>query len=271
MTSRLWSVAWPIPPLALVALFGRNERATWPIVFFTLTLLLPATIAAGRIGGRRWGLGLSAAFAFLLVMQVVLPPPIPNRQEATLERRFTERTQVARHVITPPIAAPEWRALWERPTPTEAYVYVLVALGAEVAQPSLEVSLNGQPLGRLDQRRRVRDSNSLAERHEWHRLPLTRQQIESSATLEIGVSPDPAAPLTPDAVGLVGGFSYRPSTPGQASAFFDGTGWRADAASVLPRTPTNAIGSTRPTERVRYFIELRLIDAETRRILAAYY
>ena len=271
VTARLWSLAWPAAPLVLVALFGRNERATWPIVFFTLTLLLPASIAAGRIGGRRWGLGLSAVFAGLLALQIVLPPPIPNRQAATLERRFSERTQAARHVITPPVASPEWRAMWERAAPVQAYVYVLTVLGAEVVQPSLEVTLNEQALGRLDQRSRVHDASPATERHEWHRLPLTRSQIEATARLEFRVFPDPAAPPAPNAVGLVGGFSYRPTTAGQPSAFFDGALWRTDPASVLPRAPQDAITPPQPTDRLRYFVELRLIDTETRRVLAAYY
>ena len=54
------------------------------------------------------------------------------------------------------------------------------------------------------------------------------------------------------------------------SAFFDGARWAAEPEALLKPLPGQARG-VQLDKPMRYFVELRLIDAETRRIVAALY
>jgi len=63
---------------------------------------------------------------------------------------------------------------------------------------------------------------------------------------------------------VAGGFSFRPSVAEGASAFFDGSAWRTEESALFDGVPEGA-------GRLRYHIELRLVDPMTRRLLGIYY
>lgn len=267
-----WALVWPLPALALIVLTEGNVRAEWTLSFFTLTLLWPASLAARRIGGSRAAAALGSTFAVLLSLQALLPDRPPDVQPAVLERRFDTLEEAVRHVIHPEAASGEWRQVQSRSATAEAWVYVLTVLASGVGQPHLTLSLNERPIARLDSSTRLRrETSSQNERHEWHRVQLDQEVVTSGAPLEFVLGPAADASFVPGAVGIVGGFNYRPSSGPNSSALFDGTRWISDPAALLPTLPTGESLATQTSARMRYFIELRLVDLVSRRIIAAFY
>ena len=272
--SRRWpggiALLWPIPVLALVALLAWGSRSLWPTIFFTLTLLWPMSLTARRIGGARWGNAFGMTFSALLVLQAVLPLPLPDRPPATLERRFSSLDEAMRHIIAPQASA-EWRRLRERSAATEVWVYVMTVLDDTAAHPQLSLAAGERHIGTLDASARLTPGQPPAvDRHEWYRVRLDPDLLRLDAPIELVVRPDASAPFTPGSVGLVGGFSYRPTNPPTPSAFFDGARWATEPESLLS-PPAGEARDAQLDKPMRYFVELRLIDPETRRIIAALY
>ncbi len=279
---RLWLLLWPLPTLLLLALSGAAGPSFWPVTFFTMVLLYPATLVTARLFGPRAGAAAGAVLAGLLALRLFVPPPAPAVQPATLERRFNLPTQQARHTIRLPLIDPGWQHLWSRTPEPEAYLYFLVATRAGVVDPSLTVLLGDGELGGLSPRTRLTPPKSAEtgardEQH-WHRLPLSRRQLEGQPLLRVTVQPGPG--FTPGGAGLGGGYSYHPTMGPTPSEYFDGERWTTDPRLMLPDIPNIYGAPSRPyphpaagapIDPVRYFIELRLIDPQTRKLLAVYY
>jgi hypothetical protein len=67
-------------------------------------------------------------------------------------------------------------------------------------------------------------------------------------------------------VGVVGGFSLRPTVRPTPSAFYDGAQWSTEPAAMLPSWPSGVRGAA------RFYVELRLIkQAFRRQTLSTYY
>jgi hypothetical protein len=267
---RQWWPAWPLPALALLVL-GRRGDETVLVAFFSLILLWPLTLAVGRVAGQRAGAAAGAAAALLLAVQVVLPAPVQRIQPVALERRFAHPGEIARHTIRLPSAGHEWQTLWARTPSPEAYVYVQLVREKGASEPGLVVRLNGVDLGPLTAATTVGEPQvpfGWQDEQVWHRLPVSRPQLEADPLVEIAVAPRPDAPPAPGTVGLVGGHSYRPTVPPAPSALFDGTSWSTDPSILLPRPPGARWDTTSP---VRYFVELRLVEPGSRHVLAMYY
>lgn len=279
---RAWLFLWPLPTLLLLLLPGASGTSFWLVAFFTLILLYPATLAISRILGRRAGAMVGGVFFSLFALRLVLPVPSPTVQPAILERRFDLPTQQARHTIRLPLESPAWKALWTRTPEPQAYLYVLISTRPGVQDPALVVRLADRELGSLSLQTRLRapastEPATIDQRH-WHRLPVTRSDLEKQSLLRVTVQPGPA--FVAGAAGVDGTYSYRPTNGPSPSDFFDGERWTADPRELLPDAPGPFGAPSRPylhlapgaaPTPLRYFIELRLIDPMTRRILSAYY
>lgn len=279
---RAWLILWPLPTLLLLLLPGAAGTSFWLVAFFTLTLLYPATLATSRILGLRAGAYSGAVIFGLFALRLVLPVPSPAVQPAILERRFDLPTQLARHTIRLPLESPAWNDLWTRTPEPQAYLYFLISTRPGVQDPALVVRLADRELGALSLQTRLRapastEPGTIDQRH-WHRLPVARSDLEGQSLLRVTVQPGPA--FVPGAAGLDGTYSYRPTNGSSASDFFDGERWTADPPDLLPDAPGLFGAPSQPyrhsapgaaTVPLRYFVELRLIDPSTRRILSAYY
>lgn len=279
---RAWLLWWPLPTLLLLLLPGAPGTSFWLVAFFTLVLLYPATLAASRIAGRRAGAVGGAAFFGLFALRLVLPVPSPTVQPAILERRFDLPTQLARHTIRLPLDSPTWKELWTRTPEPQAYLYFLISTRPGVQDPALIVRLADHELGYLSLQTRLQAPASTepatTDQRHWHRLPVARNDLEKQSLLRVTVQPGPA--FVSGAAGIDGTYSYRPTNGPSPSDFFDGERWTADPRELLPDAPGLFGAPSQPyrhptsgaaTTPLRYFVELRLIDPSTRRILSAYY
>ena len=76
----------------------------------------------------------------------------------------------------------------------------------------------------------------------------------------------------PDAVGLLAGFSYRPTSPQNVAEWFDGRQWTSGAGAVLPSevlAPVVSFAHFRGS--VRYMVDVRVVEPGSGRVLAVYY
>ena len=256
---------WPIPALAAVFAAFWGSPTAWIVAFFSLVLLWPATLAARRIAGPAAGVIGGGICTTLLAALLVLPPPAIRTQPTSLVRRLSAPNEALRHTFRLPVTSRSWTALWSQSPQPVAYLYLWVNSHASAQDPGLVVRLGDQELGRLTldtlappQRRIPRD---LA----WHRLPVSRQQLEATPLLHVTVALDPASRLEPGVAGLEGGYSFAPTYPPSPSSFFDGERWTTDPHVVLPGHPPGFDGP------VRYYIELRIFEPGTGRALAIYY
>jgi hypothetical protein len=264
--SRAYLYGWPFAAVAVLALAAPAWRGTWLMAFFTFILLWPASLVVARIAGERAGLLTSTLCLGLLLAQVILPPPVFPVDMLVYERPFEHQGQVAQHTLRLPVDDRGWLSLWSRSPEPEAYVYVSIANRRRPEPPPLMVSLNGRELGAFGAGTRAAPQvEADKEERVWHRLRVPRADLEYEADLQIEVRPLPS--LVPAAVGVIGGYSYRPTRPPAPSAFFDGTMWSTEPSVMLP-VPGRSPALLGP---MRYFIELRVVDPVDRRFLAIYY
>ena len=95
---------------------------------------------------------------------------------------------------------------------------------------------------------------------------ITRDQLEKDPLLEVTVGPTGPERFAPAAVGMVGGFSLRPTVRPTPSAFYDGTSWSTEPPAMLPLWPAGVTGAA------RYYVELRVVkQAFRRQTLTTYY
>jgi hypothetical protein len=263
----MWAYGWPAPALAVALVAGHGSRTAWLIAFFSLVLLWPATLATGRVAGRRAGAAAGVVCAALLVAPLVAPAPALRLDPLMLERRFDSPQQVARHTLRLPVHERAWAALWSARPESEAYLYFSVlSYNGYAGEPGLTVRLGDRPLGDLTMRTLApgRGNDGTGDQA-WHRLRVTRQELEAAPLLQVTVAPRGDAPVIPGETGLAGGYSFHPTDGPQASAFFDGERWRTEPTAVLAGLPPGA------TVPVRYYIELRILQSSTRRWIALYY
>ena len=261
---RLFVLLWPVPALAasFVALDG--SRSFWLGGFLTLALLWPVSLAVQRVAGNVAGAIVATLLCGLHVAQLALPPPIANAQPNVLERRFTTPQQAIRHTFRLPLGDVRWESLWARTPPAEAYLYFYVSRDRETVDGALSVTLDGVTLGDLSSR------SAVAGSPEWHRLPVTRAQLETARPFTVVVGPSAHAPFVAGALGFGGGFSFRPSAPPTPSAFFDGSAWSSAPEALFPDLAGARDLFPQPGPQ-RFFVELRFIDPATRRFLGVYY
>lgn len=261
---RLIVLLWPVPSLAASYVALGGSRSFWLGSYLTLALLWPASIAVWRVAGGYASVGVATVLCALHVLQLVLPAPIANRQPNVLERRFTTPQQAIRHTLRLPVGERQWNELWLRTPTPESYLYFYVTREHESADVALTVALGERPLGELSHRTIVASSR------EWHRLPASRSELEASHPLDIVVAPASAAQFVPGAIGLGGGFSYRPTAPPSPSAFFDGVQWSSEPLDIFPDLAAAREDFPRPGPQ-RFFVEVRFVDPVTRRFLAIFY
>ncbi|MGI8422844.1 MAG: hypothetical protein ACR2NO_01780 [Chloroflexota bacterium] len=147
-------------------------------------------------------------------------------------------------------------------------MFLSIVNRAPGTDPPLVARIGEQDLGAISRVTRAVEQKR-TEQFElfWHRLPVPNALVERAEVLNVEVFPNPDALFSPGVVGLVGGYSYRPSAPPAPSAFFDGFAWSADPVTVLPGEGHPA-GFTGP---VRYHVELRVFAPDTRRYLYLLY
>lgn len=262
---RLIAVAWPVPVVAgLLVVGGRGPL----FAVVTLALFWPLSLAFLTLWGPRPAAGAGLVCSALLAAQFFLPPPVIQAQRVTLERRFSESDQIARHRIKLPDSAESRWGLSTRRPPPQPYLYVSIVNRLLGADPPLRVSVGALDLGRATrQTRTVAQYRGAESEVYWHRFPLPIEALVGHQVLDVQVTPDTAAGFAPGAVGLMGGYSYRPSLPPSPSAFFDRGVWHLDSITVLPGEghPPGFLGP------VRYHVELRVLDPVTRQFVEILY
>ena len=261
---RLIAVAWPVPVVAgLLVVGGRGPL----LAVVTLALFWPLSLALLTLWGPRPAAGAGLVCSGLLAAQFVLPHPVMQAQRLTLERRFSETDQIARHRIKLPDSPERRWGLSTRRPPPQPYLYVSIVNRQLGADPPLRVLV-----GTLDLGRPTRDTRTVAQYRGaesevyWHRFAVPIEAIADQQVLDVQVAPDAAAGFAPGVVGLMGGYSYRPSMP-TPSAFFDRGEWNSDPVTVLPGEghPPGFHGP------VRYHVELRVLDPVTRQFIEILY
>jgi hypothetical protein len=251
--------------LAIAVAHGGRRTALLP-AFLTLVLLWPATLAAGRIAGERAGAVGGLLLAGLFWLQAILPHPVPEVQHSNLEKRLESPAQSVRHVMRLPLGSPSWRSRWAATPPPEAYLYVMLSVAQGTSSPALGVQIGGQPVGELTASTWARGGpQEGAAGSGWHRIRLSREALERDPLLEVTVAPTGPESFTPGAVGLIGGYSLRPTVRPAPSAFFDGERWSTEPKVLFPAWPDGVSGA------VRYYVELRLIHPTSRRLIGTYY
>ena len=144
----------------------------------------------------------------------------------------------------------------------------MVATASGVDDPSLSVQVGGQPPADLSPATRVGDAGAPEDGMtlNWHRIEVTRDQLEKDPLLEVTVGPTGPERFAPAAVGMVGGFSLRPTVRPTPSAFYDGASWSTEPPAMLPLWPGGVKGAA------RYYVELRVVkQAFRRQTLTTYY
>jgi hypothetical protein len=269
------SYLWPIPAIAAVLVAGGFGPVAWMVVLLTLLALWPASLVSGMVFGDRAGVAASGLAMTLVLGRALLPIPTPVLQPVVLDQRFTRIDQAARHTIRLPLGTAFWDALWDTPSQPQpqASLWFFIASDASLSR-RLQVSVGDAPLGFIDRASAAPEMAwDVFGRRDWHRLWVTRTELEARETLEVVVRPDRFSSPPDGQIGLLGGFALRPTAGAQPSAFYDGRGWSGAPEALfdlsLPRS--RAAGSVRPVDAYRYFVELRITHAETGRILAIYY
>jgi hypothetical protein len=262
---RLTAVVWPAPVVAGLLLIGGRGPLLAVVV---LALFWPASLALLIVFGPRAAVAAAIACSALLVSQFLLPAPTMQAQRISLERRFTSLDQVARHQIKlPSDAAARWGLTTRRPPP-QPYLYLSIVNRALGDDPPLRVTVGAYDLGRATRATRVAAQYRGADSEVfWHRLALPLAVLSGEATLEVQIVPDPTSGFVPGVVGLMGGYSYRPTSPPTPSSFFDNGSWQHDPVVVLPGEghPPGFHGP------VRYHVELRVLDPATRQFIDVLY
>jgi len=198
-------------------------------------------------------------------------PPAPAIQPPQLERRFQGQGDAVRHTIVVPTQSAEWRRLWAQETRLEAYLYIRVAHQLDLADPLLVVRVRGRETSYLSaQTRAAGIGRSETERDDWHRLRIDRTALEEATPLVVEVAPPTDRALGSGTIAVFGGYSLRATPSHAASAYFDGSRWTDDPAAIFPELDQWQAPAGQ-TLRARLFIELRLVDPETRRFVALYY
>jgi len=258
--------AWPLGAVGLAFLTSGSAAAAWLIAFTWIAALLPVVLVIGRVFGATAGTLAHGASALLIVAQVLLPAPDLSVGPLSLTRSFTSPDQMVRHRIGLPAGQTSWEALLAGVPEPEAYIYVAIAPQPEVPAIPLAVTSGATRLGTLTRASLV-PGVSDSETIMWHRLRLPATVLHSqpdASPLEIVITPETDGSFTPASVAAVGGFSFRPGVADGASAFFDGSAWQTAGAALFEGVPESA-------GRLRYYVELRLVDPETRRLRGVYY
>ena len=171
-----------------------------------------------------------------------------------------------------PVDTAQWEHLWSSHPKLQAYVYVMVATDDTVESPMLLAKIGERDFRTIDvESQVVRAGGTNGSSRYWHRLPISREQLEVAKDFVITISPQAAYQSMPGRVGLAGGYSYRPTVPGTPSELLVGDRWTTDPHLLLPILPADAASRPSDPGPVRYFIELRLIDTDTGLIKAIYY
>ena len=258
--------AWPLGAVGIALLGSGSASAAWLIAFTWIAALLPVALVIGRVFGVTAGTLAHSVSAFLVIAQVVLPAPALSVGPQGLTRAFASPDQMVRHRIGLPPGQTAWGALIAGGPEPEAYVYVAIAPQPGIPAPPLAVTLGSTRLGILTRTSLlpgVGDDETIM----WHRLRVPGTVLRShpdASPLEIVIAPETDGGFSPASVAVAGGFSFRPSVAEGASAFFDGSAWRTEESALFDGVPEGA-------GRLRYYIELRLVDSMTRRLLGTYY
>ena len=261
----VWS--WPLVGLAAFFAFAREGGAAWIVGFFVVVILWPATLTVTRLFGPAAGGAAAGVCTALLLAQLVLPPPTLRLEPTQLVRPFEDERQIARHTLRLPQDTPGWLAAWRRDPEPRAYLYVSLELRPDRGDTGLDLYVGETLLGALDGAARLsalRPADAApANDPAWYRLHVGRPLLDRSPVLEVFVRPRAGGLSPAGRVGISGGHSFRPTNPPEPSAFFDGTTWSTKPQVLLPGYPTESAA--------RYFIELRLVDESSGRLVAAYY
>jgi hypothetical protein len=249
---------WPVAGLGPVAMVSGGFAAVVLLGFFVVIALWPGVLLVERLAGSRAAFVSAAACTALLLAQAVLPAPQLAREPVWLSRSFDSERQIARHSMALPTDDARWSALWARSPQPEAFLYVALALAEGVDDPALQIRLGGRTLGELDRNAALKGGSP------WYRLRVARSELQGQPPLEVTIAPRPGT-LAPGAVRLHGGFSSRSTVVPRPSAFFDGERWLSEPDALLPGYASQGAGPA------RYYVELRLIDPTTRRVLTVYY
>jgi hypothetical protein len=241
----------------------RGSNATWMVAFSWVAPLLPVSLAIGRIFGPVAGTWAHAVSAMLIALQLVLPPPQLNVGPLAVARPLAGGQRV-RQAVRLPLGTAGWTRLWSRDPQPEAYIYVNVLVPPGTSDPRLALQLNGRPFASLEAQTLLPKTPS-DEANVWHRIHVSRADLEAAPILETVITARPDGAAFPGRVGVLGGFSFRPSAPVPPPAFSSGSTWETDPNALFEGVH---LPSGTP---VRYYVDVRLIDSKTRDIIATYY
>ena len=244
--------------VVLVALAGTRFVAPgitpwhrfWAIAFFALLVWPIAITLAGRFAGQRAALALSFLAVSLSVAQQLgpgaLPLPLVVRWSVSL---VSPGDAIRREITLPPATDPAWDRAWSR----AARAAIAICTEERVAEgASIAVTMNDGQAVPLASLLRTGPPDSVG----GYELPVSRAAVDARRPLVVDVRRGAGG----GAPARVCGGQDDPTRPGwTGSARLTPGGWISDQLADLPIPPI--AGRPAPS---RYYIELRLYDADGR-------